>query len=175
MDSTENKSANGEYFNKEKFHTIFVKSGASSENKNESIANLTSLLTDPTNKEHKNDILKLLKEHDGLHLLIDAISKNKKEHLKSILVAACWESDCNCSSHLSFFVDLILNAPILVCLEAATVVESMEGPFKKDELSHTISRLEEFLSSATNAEKERIVFADAACTYLKGFQIEPLN
>lgn len=144
------------YFNSKEYHTAIIGAddyeNTSTELDNDKIATLISLLTDPKNKEVKEETLITLKKEKGSDLLIAAIKSKKAKENKHILIAACWESEINFSNYLLFFTDLAIDADYLVSLEAITVIENMEGPFKKDELAASIQKIKEE-QKKTNSER----------------------
>src|SRR3990170_1354702 len=100
MDKEENKDGLKKYFNPEEYVTKIV---GSTDDLNiddimeEKISAIVSLLTDPENKELKEEALLTLKKENAGDLLITAIFNSKMKHKKHILVAACWESEINFS------------------------------------------------------------------------------
>lgn len=149
------------YLNEEQYRTIFVKADENEDALNDSSSALISLLTDPTNKEFKEDGLILLKKEKAGHLLINAI-KQAKEH-QHVLVAACWESEINFSEHLTFFVELVMDNNYLVAIEAMTVIENMEGPFDQNQIKESILKLKEFKKSLSN---EKLVLVNDLLDFL---------
>ncbi len=108
---------------------------------NDKITSLISLITKPENRDFKEETLLILKKEKAGDLLIIAIKKAKKD--KAVLIAACWESEINYSNELPFFIDLALDADYLVSLEAITVISTMEGPFKTEDVKESILKVKE--------------------------------
>jgi len=158
------------YFNSKEYHTAIIGAddyeNTSTELDNDKISTLISLLTDPKNKEVKEETLITLKKEKGSDLLIAAIKSKKAKENKSILIAACWESEINFSNYLLFFTDLAIDADYLVSLEAITVIENMEGPFKKDELATSIQKIKE---EQKNTNSERLVLYNDLIDTLTNF------
>jgi hypothetical protein len=97
-----------------------------------SIPFLVKTLVTRNNEEIKNAVANLLfelKNENALPALIASILNPENKEYKSILISACWESGLNCSSYLSFFVDLAIQSDYLECIECLTVIENMPGPF----------------------------------------------
>lgn len=142
------------YFNSKEYNTAIIgNDGAepvASLNEGK-ISTLISLLTDPSNKEIREEALLTLKKEKGGDLLLAAIASPKSEGKKHILVAACWESEINFSKYLPFFILLATQDDYLVSLEAITVIENMEGPFEESHLSEGIKKIREKQKS-TNSE-----------------------
>ncbi len=119
---------------------------------NDKISSLIALITKPENRDFKEEALLILKKEKAGYLLVSAIKKAKKD--KAILVAACWESEINFSSDLLFFIELALDTDYLISLEAITVIATMEGPFKGDDVKTAIEKVKEEQKKLNN---ERVV------------------
>jgi hypothetical protein len=133
------------YFNSKEYATAIIgtsteESGAAPINESK-ISTLISLLTDPSNKEVKEEALIALKKENGGELLLAAIASPKSDGKKHILVAACWESEINYSKYLPFFIVLALLDDYLISMEAMTTIQNMEGPFKKENLEDGIKKI----------------------------------
>jgi hypothetical protein len=141
----ENTDELKKYFNSKEYATAIIgKDGIStpaspSEDK---ISTLISLLTDPANKELKEEtLLTLKKEKGGDEVLLLAIASPKAKEVRHIMVAACWESEINFSKYLPFFILLALDPDYLISLEAITTIENMEGPFSQKDLEAAIEKV----------------------------------
>ena len=152
MENKENKDELKKYFNPEEYVTKIVGSGDESSSDDiieDKISAIISLLTDPENKELKEEALLTLKKENAGSLLITAISNSKVKHKKHMLVAACWESEINFSAQLPFFINLALDTDYLVSLEAITVIENMEGPFNETDVNEGIKKVKAFQKTIT--------------------------
>ena len=134
------------YFDSKEYATTIV--GSSNEvnmpvDSEDKITSLISLLTDPSNKDIKEEALITLKKEKGGDLLLRAIASPKSKDKRHILVAACWESEINFSKFLSFFILLALDPDYLVSLEAITTIENMEGPFDEKQLTDSIKKVKD--------------------------------
>ena len=136
----------------------------SDEYKSDNITSLVELLTLPENKDFREETLLTLKKENAGELLIKSIKKNKKH--KSVLVAACWESEINFSKHLSFFINLAIDTNYLVSLEAITVIETMEGPFETNAVNEGIKLVKEELKKLNS---ERTVLLNDLINTLESF------
>ncbi|HEX8517668.1 MAG TPA: hypothetical protein VF868_15830 [Bacteroidia bacterium] len=165
----ENNEDLKKYFDSKEYITTIV--GKSDETEQapvseSKITNLISLLTDPSNKEIKEEALVTLKKDKGEELLLTAIASPESDGKKHILVAACWESEINFSKYLPFFVLLAMSDDYLVSLEAITVIENMEGPFEKDHLKNGIKKIKEKQKSISS---ERVVLLNDLVVTLETF------
>ncbi len=143
----ENKDELQKLFDEKQYRTAIVGSGddfVTNEPKEDKFTSLISLLTDPSNKDFREETLITLKKEKAGDLLITAIKSPKGKKYKAVLVAACWESEINYSNNLSFFTELVMDPDYLVSLEAITVIETMEGPFDQKEMQASINTLKEF-------------------------------
>ncbi len=134
--------------------------------KEDKITSLISLLTDPSNKNVKEDALLTLKKEKGGDVLLLAIASPKAKNNKHLLVAACWESEINFSKYLSFFILLVLEPDYLVSLEAITVIENMAGPFEKETVKEAIKKIKAEQKNITT--EKAVLFNDLVAT-LEGF------
>ncbi len=165
----ENKDDLKKYFDNKEYSTAIV--GAEGEiaipaSNEDKITTVIALLTDPKNKDVKEEALLTLKKEKGAHLLINAINSKKAKDKKHILVAACWESEINFSEHIAFFIELALSDDYLVSLEAITVIENMEGPFNAEAVKTGIQKVKE---AQKNTSSERLVLLNDLADTLKNF------
>jgi len=117
------------------------------------ISNLISLLTDPANKKLKEETLLTLKKEKGGDILLLAIASPKAKAVRHKLVAACWESEINFSHYLSFFILLALDNDYLVSMEAITVISTMVGPFKNEDVKEAIKKVKAAQKNSTTEKK----------------------
>ncbi|MDQ3048139.1 MAG: hypothetical protein M3R27_11375 [Bacteroidota bacterium] len=146
----ENKEDLKKYFDSKEYVTKIIGSEEESNElpeiepsaqKDSKIDTLISLLTDPQNKDVKEETLLTLKKDKGEEVLLKAIATQKAKDKQHLLVAACWESEINFSKYLPFFVLLALSPDYLVSLEAITTIENMEGPFEPDAVKNAILKI----------------------------------
>jgi hypothetical protein len=153
----ENNDDLKKYFNSKEYITGIIGLDPQADQKpiNEGkISTLISLLTDPSNKDIREESLITLKKEKGGDLLLTAIASPESDGKKHILVAACWESEINFSKYLSFFILLALSDDYLISLEAITTIENMEGPFDQGHIKEGIKKIKE---KQKNINSERIV------------------
>jgi hypothetical protein len=166
----ENNEDLKKYFDsKEYITTIIGKTEGSADDtpvREGKISNLISLLTDPSNKDIKEEALITLKKDKGGDLLLTAIASPESDGRKHILVAACWESEINFSKYLPFFILLAMSDDYLVSLEAITVIENMEGPFETSHIKDGIKKIKEKQKSISS---ERVVLLNDLVVTLESF------
>jgi hypothetical protein len=165
----ENKDDLKKFFDPKEYVTKIVGSEEEQEvpaSKADKISSLISLLTDPENKDVKEEALLTLKKEKGGSLLLEAISKTKKNDKKAVLIAACWESEINFSADLPFFVDLSMDKDYFVSLEAITVIENMEGPFDPKAVADAMKQIK---TEQKKMENERVVLLNDLLMTLEGF------
>ena len=142
------------FFDPENYSTVIVaKEEEGTESVKDQITTLIELLSSKDAKEMKHDTLKILKEENGLDMLIKAINKAKNASVRQNLVAACWESGLDASKQFSFFVNLALEDEFAVALEALTVIEEMQGPFDTNILQSSIQRVDDALTRFAKEDK----------------------
>lgn len=160
------------YFNSKEYSTTIV--GQSEDvsfpvTGEDKISALISLLSDPGNKEIREEALLTLKKEKGGETLLLAIASPKAKDVRNILVAACWESEINFSKYLPFFILLALDNDYLVSLEAITTIENMEGPFTKELVKEAIKKVTAVKNDITT---ERQVLLNDLIDTLTGFLTE---
>lgn len=155
------------FFDKNEYITKII--GANDDaptTKKAKVATLISLLTDPANKDVKEETLLALKKEKAGSLLIDAIKQNKLKNKKHILVAACWESEINFSNELTLFIDLACDADYFISLEAITTIDTMEGPFNELDVKEGIHKVK---AEQKKLNTEKVVLLNDLVVRLEGF------
>ncbi len=130
------------------------------------ITTLISLLTDPSNKDVKEETLITLKKEKAGEVLLQAIASPKSFENRHLLVAACWESEINFSKYLPFFILLALDDNYLISLEAITAIENMEGPFDDTDVEEAIKKVKAEQKKITS---EKAVLLNDLIITLEGF------
>lgn len=154
-------------FDSNQYSTLIVgETNDSVKHKEDKISTVISLLTDPENKDVREETLLTLKKEKGESLLIAAINNPKAKGKKHILVAACWESEINFSNQLPFFIKLAMDNDYLVSLEAITVIENMEGPFNEADVKESIKLLKQHQQQLNT---EQVVLVNDLVNTLNGF------
>ena len=115
-----------------------------SEPDSEDVSNLIVLLDLNPNLEVKHIIAHLL--HDigdpkSVEPLIKEIRKSSNENYRGPFVYACEAFDC--SEHLEFFVELVIEDSYEVAMTAVMVIENMQLKFSDKLLRRVISKLDE--------------------------------
>lgn len=157
------------YFNSKEYATTIIgstKDVSAPVTSEDKISSLISLLTDPANKEIKEEALLTLKKQKGGDSLLVAIASPKANEVRHILVAACWESEINFSKYLPFFILLALDQNYLTALEAITVIENMEGPFTNSDVEAAIKKVKEAKKAISS---ERLVLLNDLVVTLEGY------
>lgn len=142
----ENQEDPKKYFDEKQYITKIVgneNEAEPEEQGTDKVSLLISLLTDPKNKEFKEEALLTLKKEKGGHLLLAAVLKTKDPVKKQQLLAACWESEIDFTSHLPFFIDVAITGDYLTALEAITIVQNMEGTFDQQHVKQAIEKIKQ--------------------------------
>ena len=108
------------------------------------MANIVSLITDPRNREHKEDALALLRKHDARQLLVDMLDMKEYAKYRKELLETCWESGLDFSNWLPVFVNFLFDQDDEIVLEASTVISEMPGPFSPENLAISVEKLTAF-------------------------------
>jgi hypothetical protein len=105
------------------------------------LANAVKLLTDPAGRELRHEVLDALKRNDAREFMIMLVEdKAQKKHRKALLTA-CWETGLDFSAYLINFARLVPGADLEECIEIATVIAEMHGPFEATQLTEANSLL----------------------------------
>lgn len=132
-------------FNEDRYTTMILNTEEFSKKNKEKVANLVQLLSSGE-RESKDEALKILKEHEGKELLLEALALDEFKNSKAVVTAACWECGLDFTSYFEFFLYLVLSSPFAIAMEAMTVIENMEGSIKKELLDIGIEKLTEAIS-----------------------------
>lgn len=119
----------------------------------EQLSNVVALLTDPRNKEHRHEVLELLKKNDARALLVELIESKANRKHRNALIAACWETGLDFSPWLLNFARLLAGCDLATCMEIATVLEEMQGPFEGDQITQATA----LLMAETDAQRQAIL------------------
>ncbi len=84
------------------------------------------------------DLLRSVKSKAMIPALKEAIDNANKVSDKQKLVMLCWEGTLNWDAHLGYFINLAINEPFEVALEAITVIEEMQGNINLEEAKQGI-------------------------------------
>jgi hypothetical protein len=146
------------YFDPTQYNTLLVDMNGKTELNSDKVDNLVSLLTDPSNKEQRREVLNALRENQkqAVPMLIEAIKSDTSSENRHLVIAACWEAELNFSNYLKFFTEVTVTEDYLSAIEAMTVIENMAGPFKKNEVQESTRIIEAFLSKG-NSEKATLL------------------
>jgi hypothetical protein len=169
---TDEKNELAKYFDSTQYITTIIGNEQEKqiEPNEDKITTLISLLTDPSNKAVKEETLITLKKEKAGDVLLMAIAKPDTKPVRSLLVAACWESEINFSKYIPFFILLALDDDYFVSLEAITTIENMEGPFVKDDIKAAIKKVKEHQKKIIT--EQVVLFNDLIAT-LEHFLIAP--
>ncbi|HET6226566.1 MAG TPA: hypothetical protein VFF27_09825 [Bacteroidia bacterium] len=162
----ENTNELKKYFDTTQYATTIVGDKQPVSVPEDKITSLISLLTDPSNKDVKEEALITLKKEKAGDVLLQAIASPKSLSSRHLLVAACWESEINFSKYLPFFVLLALDSNYLISLEAITTIENMEGPFEEKDVKDAIQKIKTEQKKITS--EKAVLFNDLIMT-LEGF------
>lgn len=105
------------------------------------IANAVKLLTDPANRDLRHEVLSALKRNDARAFMIMLLEDKAQQKHRKALLSACWETGLDFSAYLINFARLIPEADLEECIEIATVIDEMHGPFDATQLTEANSLL----------------------------------
>ncbi len=142
------------FFDSKEYTTLYL--GASgAENGAKGIEALVDLLSNPENREVREDVLKLLRmEKKAQALLLEAINDKQYKEQYQFLVAACWEAGIDCDNNIVLFTDIAISGDLATAIEAITVIEEMPGPFKEKDIEECIAKLGKAVKSPAPGKEE---------------------
>lgn len=126
---------------------------------NESIIqSLLNLYSSSQNDELKNEIkntFSQLKTSKAFPILIKNLN-HKDNRIKELVLYSIWSSNLDASDHISEIVSVACKGDYMVALEALTLIENLEGPFKEEELLDAVISVNEYLSGKLD-NKENLI------------------
>jgi hypothetical protein len=144
------------FFDQDKYSTFLINTEEFSKKNKSKVGDLVQLLTTTIN-EDKVEALKLIKQHLGKELLLEAISQPEYLKQRAVLVSACWESGLDFTAFFDFFFYLTLISDYQTTLEAITVIESMEEQIPATILKIALEKVDEALLKENN---KKFLFED---------------
>lgn len=107
---------------------------------------ILKMLNRHTAPEVKNEIIRLvseLKSPEAVPVIARSLEENDFGNEQDALVAACWQSGLDFSSHLKIFTGWFIRGDYKTALEAFTVIEESVGNASDDEINACIRYLRE--------------------------------
>ena len=87
---------------------------------------LLKLLNESGKEEIRSELAQFLcdiRDKGCIPYIIDSLNDDKFQHVKNIIVSACWQSRLNYSDHIDTFIQIFIKEDYLTALEAFTVIE----------------------------------------------------
>jgi hypothetical protein len=122
------------------------------------IANAVKLLTDPANRDVRHETLDALKRNDAREFLVMLVEEKSQLKHRKALLTACWETGLDFSAYLINFARIVPEADLEECIEIATVIDEMHGPFEAAQLNEANSILFAVTDEAKKAILEPALF-----------------
>ena len=144
------------FFDQDKYSTLLINTAEFSVKNKSRVSTLVDLLI-TTVREDKVEALKLIKEHEGKELLLEAVSQPEYLKHRAILVAACWESGLDFTRFFDFFFYLTLVSDYQTTLESITVIENMEEEIPATILKIALEKIDEAILKDNN---KKFLFED---------------
>lgn len=151
-------------FDEKQYNTLIINRDGFNKQQNETADLLETLLEPKITRQEADAIYDKLKDSKAQSLIVDTIRTAENLPDKKILVAACWESGLDFSTHLLFFTELACQADFGLAMEALTVVENMEGAMDHTTLTTALNVIaaskspnRDLLQDLTENIKSRII------------------
>lgn len=146
---TENTSNTEEsaakYFDEKNYSTLIIGAEKNEETKQQG-DDIVGLLIEGI-RENKVEALRILKQQNAQHALINAIENITHKHERALLIAACWESGLDFSEYFDSFIGYAGDEDALVSLEAITVLETIENFSSDAVLKNGIKTLDKLIAA----------------------------
>lgn len=107
---------------------------------------LLKMINNSSASEVNDEIIRLvseLKSPEAVPIIARSLKENDFGDYQNALVAACWQSGLDFSSHLKVFAELFIRGDYRTALEAFTVIEESLGNASEDEINSCIHFLKE--------------------------------
>jgi len=107
---------------------------------------LLNFVNNHRDSQVNNEIIRLvseLKSPEAVPVIAVALKNNDFGDYENAIVAACWQSGLDFSSHLKVFAELFIQGDYRTALEAFTVNEECLGDATEDEIYSCINFLKE--------------------------------
>lgn len=153
MSDNEKKSASidpAKFFNEAEYNTLKIGSEDGGKKETDPVKQLLAILNSKAVGE-KDKALELLKKEKAVTFLMDAIRDAKNPRNKALLIAACWESGMDLSSHLDLFAELAHDEDLFVSMEAITVISENMGGIKAAQAQQLVNVLNKASEDHFNA------------------------
>lgn len=137
-------------FNPDNYSTIIVGKEGLTKKQIDLNTLIFSLNESEISNQEKIDILAKIKEQNGKTALLNCINSVDDYSKKAIFVAACWEIGFDFTNEILFFIELACINDYNICLEAITVIQTIENSISHTELNTAIEKVKKVLSQNTN-------------------------
>lgn len=107
-----------------------------------------------------------IKDENAKFLLVEAIKNDGYRHIKSQLVAACWQNGMDYHEDVQLFAQILLNDDYITAIEAFTVIENSIGQLNDStiiDLNATLTK------GSVNADDQKSVLIRELITAIKNY------
>jgi HEAT repeat protein len=125
---------------------------------------LVELLHDTDSDTVKQEIIQLfydLKDSKSIPVLLDALDSEKGIPNRAILMSVFWQAGMNPSEEVDVFVRIAIEGDYMQALEALTVIENLEGPFKEETILESLLNLKSYFSNEKDDPKRPLILTIA--------------
>ncbi|MGP8217016.1 MAG: hypothetical protein ACLQQ4_15720 [Bacteroidia bacterium] len=138
------------------YKTMYISKADEEKANAEHVEMLVELLCDTRYKASRQEIFNFLKkEPKAVELLLRAIAEAKGD--KKVLVAACWESNIDCTPFLPFFTHIVIHDNFEVAMEALTVIEHITGEVNPQQANELIAKVKEGYTAQSETPKAALL------------------
>ncbi len=138
------------------FNTVYISKADEEKANKDHVEALVELLCDTRYKSSRQEVYAFLKkEPKAVELLMRAIVEATGD--KKTLVAACWESNIDCTPFLPFFTEVAINEDFEVTMEALTVIEQITGEVSPQLATQLINKVQAGYAAQANTPKAALL------------------
>lgn len=133
---------------------------------------LFDLLKITKNTKTKEEIIEFLcnlKDTKSLHVVMDCLNDKNFESVRIEIMTAIWNCPIDFSDYLEDFVKIAVQNDFLHTLEALTIIENLDGPFKESSLFESQLLLKEYHEGSYTKSKEKDQLISEIALLIKDF------
>ena len=124
----------------------------------EIIQPLIDIYSNSANNELQEEVKKTLsqlKTTKALPILIKNIN-NSDKRVTELVLHSIWSSNLDACDHIPLIVEAATKGDFMIALEALTLIENLEGPFKEEDLLEGMVHVNEYLSKKPDDKEDLI-------------------
>jgi len=143
-------------FDQRFYNTMYISKADEEKANAEHVDMMVELLCDSKYKSSRQEIFNFLKkEPKAVELLMRGIVEAKGD--KKALVAACWESNIDCTRFLPLFAEIVIRDNFEIAMEAITVIEQITGDVTPQQANELLAKVKESFTAQSETPKAALL------------------